>query len=233
MSKINYNDYNYGESLMNRIKVNKRLNINNNNIKNISAKDSLYYSIEKKAKMQKNKIPSLLTKNNRKKLNNIIEENSNNIVKYVNRDNFKKTINTYSNETRSKEGNIFEELQNNKYLRPMLGTTNINTKLLKCQIENPIKNISTLSLKKYFANNIEFPFQKYQSPQKYNYNNNDEISADDKTYLYNLNNRTAIERFNINLNNGFSPTNDMIYVGENNSNSLAYSGDSYLLIIIW
>ena len=229
MSKINYNDYNYGESLMNRIKVNKRLNINNNNIKNISAKDSLYYSIEKKAKMQKNKIPSLLTKNNRKKLNNIIEENSNNIVKYVNRDNFKKTINTYSNETRSKEGNIFEELQNNKYLRPMLGTTNINTKLLKCQIENPIKNISTLSLKKYFANNIEFPFQKYQSPQKYNYNNNDEISADDKTYLYNLNNRTAIERFNINLNNGFSPTNDMIYVGENNSNSLAYSGDSYLL----
>ena len=228
MSKINYNDYNYGESLMNRIKVNKRLNINNN-IKNISAKDSLYYSIEKKAKMQKNKIPSLLTKNNRKKLNNIIEENSNNIVKYVNRDTFKKTINTYSNETRSKEGNIFEELQNNKYLRPMLGTTNINTKLLKCQIENPIKNISTLSLKKYFANNIEFPFQKYQSPQKYNYNNNDEISADDKTYLYNLNNRTAIERFNINLNNGFSPTNDMIYVGENNSNSLAYSGDSYLL----
>ena len=228
MNKINYNEYNYGESLKNRIKVNKRLN-SNNNIKNISTKDSLYYSMEKKAKMQKNKMPSLLTKNNRKKLNEIKEENSNNIAKYVNRDTFKKTINTYSNESRSKEGNIFEELQNNKYLRPMLGTTNINTKLLKCQIENPIKNISTLSLKKYFANNIEFPFQKYQSPQKYNYNNNDEISADDKTYLYNLNNRTAIERFNINLNNGFSPTNDMLYVGENNSNSLAYSGDSYLL----
>ena len=227
MSKIKYNDYNFGESLMNRIKVNKRPNINNN-IKNITSKDSLYYSMEKKAKMQKNKIPSLLTKNNRKKLNEIIKENNNNIVKYVNRDTFKKTINTYSNEARSKEGNIFEELQNNKYLRPMLGTTNINTKLLKCQIENPIKNIDTLSLKKYFANNIEFPFQKYQSPQKYNYNN-DEISADDKTNLYNLNNRTAIERFNINLNNGYSPTNDMLYVGENNSNSLAYSGDSYLL----
>jgi hypothetical protein len=228
MSKINYNDYNYGESLMNRIKVNKRLN-NNNNIKNINTKDSFYYSTEKKTKMQKNKNPSLLIKNNRKKLNEIIEGNSNSMVKYVNRDNYKKTISTYSNETRSKEGNIFEELQNNKYLRPMLGTTNINTKLLKCQIENPIKNISTLSLKKYFANNIEFPFQKYQSPQKYNYNNNDEISAEDKTYLYNLNNRTAIERFNINLNNGFSPSNDMLYVGENNSNSLAYSGDSYLL----
>ena len=228
MSKINYNDYNYGESLMNRIKVNKRLN-NNNNIKNINTKDSFYYSTEKKTKMQKNKNPSLLIKNNRKKLNEIIEGNSNSMVKYVNRDNYKKTISTYSNETRSKEGNIFEELQNNKYLRPMLGTTNINTKLLKCQIENPIKNISTLSLKKYFANNIEFPFQKYQSPQKYNYNNNDEISAEDKTYLYNLNNRTAIERFNINLNNGFSPTNDMLYVGENNSNSVAYSGDSYLL----
>ena len=226
MSKINYKDYNYGESLMNRIKVNKRLN---NNIKNISAKDSLYYSIEKKGKIQKNKIPSFLNKNNRKKLNEIIEENSNNIVKYVNRDTLKKTINTYSNETRSKEGNIFEELQNNKYLRPMLGTTNINTKLLKFQMENPIKNINTLSLKKYFANNIEFPFQKCQSPQKYNYNNNDEISADDKTYLYNLNNRTAIERFKINLNNGFPPNNDILYGGENNSNSMVYSGDSYLL----
>lgn len=52
MNKINYNEYNYGESLKNRIKVNKRLN-SNNNIKNISAKDSLYYSMEKKAKMQK------------------------------------------------------------------------------------------------------------------------------------------------------------------------------------
>ena len=227
MSKANYNDYNYRESLINRIKVNKRIN-NSNNIKNISAKDNLYYSLEKNAKMQKYKIPSLLTKINRKKLNEIVEENSNNIAKYANRDIFKKTINTYSNDTRSKEGNIFEELQNNKYLRPMLGTTNINTKLLKCQIEHPIKNINTLSLKKYFANNIELPFEKYKSPQKYNYNK-DEMSADDKTNFYNLNNRTAIEKFNINVNNGFSPNNDMLYSGENNSNSLAYSGDSFLL----
>ena len=111
----------------------------------------------------------------------------------------------------------------------MLGNSNIDTKLLKCKIEEPIKNIGTLSLKNYFANNIEFPFQKFQSPQKHNYNNNNDLSVEEKLNLYKLNNKTAMERFNINISNGFSPSKEIIFVGDNNSNSFAYSGDSYVL----
>ena len=47
--------------------------------------------------------------------------------------------------------------------------------------------------------------------------------------LTKLNNKTAMERFNINISNGFSPSKEIIFVGDNNSNSFAYSGDSYVL----
>ena len=235
MSIRNYNDYdyNYRETLMNRIKVNKRANENNKSIKyyncnnfnrNLNTKDNLYYSIEKRPKNQRNKIPASFKQNSLKK---ITKEQVNTISKYSNRNTYKKTINTYSG-NRIKDSNIFEELQNNKYLRPMLGNSNIDTKLLKCKIEEPIKNIGTLSLKNYFANNIEFPFQKFQSPQKHNYNVND-LSVEEKINLYKLNNKTAMERFNINISNGFSPSKEIIFVGDNNSNSFAYSGDSYVL----
>ena len=235
MSIRNFNDYdyNYRETLMNRIKVNKRANDNNKSLKlyncnnfnrNINTKDNLYYSIEKRPKNQRNKIPASFKQNSLKK---ITKEQVDTISKYSNKNAYKKTINTYSG-NRIKDSNIFEELQNNKYLRPMLGNSNIDTKLLKCKIEEPIKSIGTLSLKNYFANNIEFPFQKFQSPQKQNYNTND-LSVEEKINLYKLNNKTAMERFNINISNGFSPSKEIIYVGDNNSNSFAYSGDSYVL----
>ena len=241
MENINNNDYDnnfdYRETLMDRIKVNKRANINNHAIKNYNkinnnsnSKDNLYYSIEKrnknpKNKIPKNKIPSSLIKNYKKSNN---ENKINNLKKFSTRDNIKKTINTYSKDNQVKEGNIFEVLQNNKYLRPMLGTSNINNKLLKCQIAEPIKNICTLSLKNYFAHNIDIPLQNYQSPKKKKFENND-ISSEEKINIYNLNNRTAMERFNINFRNGFSPSNEILYYGDNNSNSFAYSGDSFAL----
>ena len=113
MSKRNYNNYNYRESLMSQIKVNKRkenqnifkfYNILNNNI---NMKDNSYYSIDRKTKMQKCKIPLSLNKKNVKKLPN---EKSKNIMAHVNRDTIKKTISTYSNDIRVKEGNIIEDL---------------------------------------------------------------------------------------------------------------------------
>ena len=204
-----YNDNNYRNSFLNRMTVNKKPNIISKtlrlvsnrraNIKNNIYKDNFYYE----------------SKNIRKKLS---EEKSGKNV-YYNKEPYKKTINIYSNDNRMKEGNIFEELQNNKYLRPILGTTNINKKLLKCQIGEPIKNICSLSLRNYFSN-IELPFQKCQSPQKQNING---IYDEDNIYSYNLNNRTVMDRFNINLNNEYSPSNDNLenitYQGKNNSNS--------------
>ena len=221
-NSYNLSDVNYRSSLLNRITVNKKAAANNNNKnmrllnynrstdKNRNHKDFVYYENE-----NKNKI-----KNKRNKLS---EEkmNTKKDIYYNNRDSYKKTISTYSNDTKIKDRNIFEELQNNKYLRPMLGTTNINKKLLKCKIEEPIKNICTLSLKNYFAN-IELPFQKCQSPQK------DNIVDEDNIFSYNLNNRTVMDRFNINTNNEYSPLNEKkLFEIKKNSNSFMYKGDSY------
>ena len=110
----------------------------------------------------------------------------------------------------------------------MLGNSNIDTKLLKCKFEETIKNIRTLSLKNYLANNKGFPFQKFQSAQKHNYNSND-LSVEEKINLYRLNSKTNMEKFNINISKGFSPSQEIIFVGDNNSNSFVYSGDSYVL----
>ena len=232
MSKRNYNNYNYNyrESLMSQIKVNKR-NENQNNLKyfnilnnNVNDKDNLYYSIDRKTKIPKNKIPLSLNKKNIKKVSN---EKSKITTKYINRDTFKKTISTYSNDIRIKEGNIIEDLQNNKYLRPMLCASNINNKLMKCQIEEPIKNIYTLSLKKYVKNNIELPFEKNNSPKK----NENDTSSENKINFYNLNNKKTREQFN----NNFSPKYDGFYLEENKNNS-SFAGNgqnqvnnSYLL----
>ena len=191
MSKREYKiyDYNYDyqELLNNQIKVNKRQNITNTLCKynihhkmntNINNKDNLYYNIDKKSKTQKNKIPLSLNKKNIKKVSEIETKYE---LKHITRGTFKKkTINTYSNENRTKEGNIIEDLQNNKYLRPMLCTTNINNKLLKCQIQAPIKNIITLSLRNYINKNIDLPVEEDQFRTK----NNNDISDEGKINTY-------------------------------------------------
>ena len=227
-------DYNYRESLMNQIKVNKRTDKSPNTLKyynyhndnnNINSKDNLYYSIEKKTKIQKNKIPLSL---NKKNMNKVSKEKTKKIVKNNNNiDKFKKTINTYSNENRIKDGNIIEELQNNKYLRPMLCASNINKKLLKCRIEEPIKNIYTLSLKKYINNNIELPFEKIKSPEKIN--NNDDICDAKTINYYNLNNKTS-NRNILKSNNYFSPNKEIVSIGEKkNNNSFMDKDNSFSL----
>ena len=221
---INY-DYNFQGSSINKIKVNKRSEIPRNTIKlrnyqkisdRINNKDNFYYSIEKKSKTQKNKIPTSLNKKNIKKP---LEINTYNVVGYTNRDTYKKTINTYNNENKDQEFNIFEELQKNKYLRPMLGSSNIENKLFKCQIE---KNISISSLKKYFSNNLEFSLEKYKSPQK----RNNDISCENKSNEYNLNNRTAMERFNLNLNNNNSNNNSFAHHNEHYYNDESFKLNS-------
>ena len=234
MRKRNYNEckYNYGKSyqnsLLNRITVNKNSNINSKTLRSTNYrriktnsnkdKDNLYY--EKKLKLFKNKNLTFVNRNKRNKLSE--EKINDNKIKYYNKEPFKKTINTYSNENRYKDRNIFEELQNNKYLKPMLVTTNIDKKLLKCKIEEPIKNMCSLSLRNYFSN-VEFPVKNIQSPKK----DLNEAYDEDNINLYNLNNRTVMDRFNININCEFSPANDnTINSKKNNSSSFVFRGES-------
>ena len=233
MRKRNYNvfkynyDKKYQNSLLNRITVNKNSNINSktlrsNNYRRIKSnnnknKDNLYY--EKEVKLFKNKNLTFVNRNKRNKLSE--EKINNNNINYYNKEPLKKTINTYSNENRYKDRNIFEELQNNKYLRPMLVTTNIDKKLLKCKIEEPIKNMCSLSLRNYFSN-VEFALKNNHSSKK-NFN---EAYDEDNINFYNLNNRTVMDRFNININGEYSPSNDNTISSKKNiSNSFIFRGE--------
>lgn len=224
--KYNY-EKNYQNSLLNRITVNKNSKISSKALRstnyrrtntNNKDKDNLYY--EKDFKPFKNKNLTFVNRNKRNKFSE--EKVNNNKINYYNKEPYKKTINTYSNENRYKDRNIFEELQNNRYLKPMLVTTNIDKKLLKCKIEEPIKNICSLSLRNYFSN-AEFTYKSNQSPKK----NLNEVYDEDNANLYNLNNRTVMGRFNINLNGEFSPANDNTVIANNkNSNSFIFRGES-------
>jgi len=221
----NNNDNNSQNLLMNKITVNKKPNVLNKTLRQYNYRrpgeqrnDLSYY--KKGSKSLKYKNPSLFNKNKRSKFS---EEKINvNKMKYYNRELYKKTINTYSNDNKYKDRNILEELQSNKYLRPMLVTNNINTKLLKCKIEEPMKNICTLSLRNYFSNS-ELPFQKSQSPHKLT----NELYDEDNVNSSNINNRTVMDRFNI-YNNDFSPANEVKFCGEKkNSTSFIYGDDTY------
>ena len=219
------NDNNSQNLLMNKITVNKKANVLNKTLRQYNYRrpyeqrnEISYY--KKGSKSFKYKNPTFFNKNKRNKFS---EEKINvNTMKYYNREPYKKTINTYSNDNRYKDRNILEDLQNNKYLRPMLVTTNINTKLLKCKIEEPMKNICTLSMRNYFSNS-ELPFQKSQSPHKMTNDLYDEENVNSS----NINNRTVMDRFNI-YNNDFSPANEVKFCGEKkNSTSFIYGDDTY------
>ena len=230
MKKKYYNgfDNNYRESLLNRIKVNKNGALNNTDIlkfynlsyinnKTDTSKDNLYYSMEKNIKMQKAPF-------NRNNISILNKEKTKNTMKLAKHDTFKKTINIYTSENQKKEGNIIEDLQNNKYLRPMLDTSNINIKLLKCQIEEPIKNISNFSLKKYI-NKYGIFSKNPNSPN----NEKHELQKEDKINTSNINNRSVLEKLdsNYNLNSGSSFNNKMSMFSENNNNSFVKNRYSY------
>lgn len=222
MYKENYHDfdYDYQESLINRIKVNKKKGLTNSDIlkyynyhhnKNrIKVEDCPYYTMEKKNKIPYNRNNLLFNTYNISILSQ--EKDDNNIIKLPKYDKIKKTINLYSNENQKKEGNIIEELQNNKYLRPMLGNSNIDIKLLKCQIESPVKNISPFSLKKYI-NNYEILSKYSKSPEK------DIIGmqSEDKINMYNLNDKSSFGKIDINVNNLSSNNKTSKFKDINNS----------------
>ena len=188
----------------------KYYNLSYINNKAENSKDILYY--EKNSKTHNFSF-------NRNNISILGKEKTKNTKKLSKHDTFKKTINIYSSENQKKQGNIIEELQNNKYLRPMLDTSNINIKLLKCQIEEPIQNINNFSLKEYM--NKYGIFSKFsKSPNKEN--------NQDKINISKINNRSALEIIDtdFNLNNRSSINNKISLLSENsNSNSFIKKKD--------
>ena len=231
MYKNNYNDFNYNNNLVlldNSIKVNKKGYLKNTDIlqhsnfqncnSKIGFKDGLYYSLEKKYKKSNNKNNLSFNINN---ISLVSSENTKNIIKLSKPDAYKKTININSSQNQKKEeGNIIEELQNNKYLRPMLGTNNIDIKLLKCQIDEPIKNINNFSLQKYI-NTYAIPI-KHSNLSK---NDKSRLQSEDIINTYDLNNKSVMEKKISNSNIDISSINKKKNLGENNNNSFIKSKD--------
>ena len=221
MYKNNYNDLDYNNHVLldNKIKVNKKGYIKNSDIlqysnfqilnPKINFKDGLYYSLEKKYKKSNNKNNLSFNINN---ISIVSNDNAKDVIKLSKPDAYKKTININSNQNQKKEGNIIEELQNNKYLRPMLGTNNIDIKLLKCQIDEPIKNINNFSLQKYI-NKHKISMKNTQLSQK----DKNRLQNEDKINTYDLNNKSVMEKNNSNLN--ISSINKISKLGDNNNNS--------------
>ncbi len=112
------------------------------------------------------------------------------------------TCKYYSKDNSYKIGNIFYDMQTNKYLKPILNSKDIQNKLVKCIISEPKSNFLSLNNNSHYNQKY---LSEYQSPhietnnaisffkERYNINNN----------LLNNNNLT-IKNENIKFNNIYS-----------------------------
>ena len=129
-----------------------------------------------------------------------------------------------------KDGNILEDLINNKYLKPILDSQDIDEKLLNCNLKEPIKNTFNVSLndffnrKKKYLDNVRTPKMKMGKDSGHklfiktnNFNNNDNYINND---IIIHNNRT-IENSNANnYYNDIQMTNN--YYNNNEINLLNF-----------
>ena len=141
-----------------RIKVNKKDTLNNIYRPNNSSNNNNFTSIQ----LYKNNtyIPPFQSKkssmnftdysmsspysNNKIIKTKIIKcKNNSNSEEKIRKNNM--NINIYG-EQNTKDGNILEDLINNKYLKPILECQDIDEKLLNCNLKEPVKNSFNVSL---------------------------------------------------------------------------------------
>ena len=63
-----------------------------------------------------------------------------------------------------KEGNILDDLINNKYLKPILESQDIDEKLLNCNLKEPLKNSFNVSLNDFFNRRQKY-YINYKTPK--------------------------------------------------------------------
>ena len=64
------------------------------------------------------------------------------------------------------EGNILDDLLNNKYLKPILESQNIDEKLFNCNLKEPVKNNFNVSLRDFFNRRKKY-FINFKTPKPY------------------------------------------------------------------
>jgi len=128
-----------------------------------------------------------------------------------------------------KDGNILEDLINNKYLKPILDSQDIDEKLLNCNLKEPIKNTFNVSLNDFFnrkkkcLDNARTPKMKMGKDRGHklfiktnNFNNNNYLNNDIVIH----NNRTIENNNANNYYNDIQMTNN--YYNNNEINLLNF-----------
>ncbi len=116
-----------------------------------------------------------------------------------------------------KEGNILDDLINNKYLKPILESQDIDEKLLNCNLKEPVKNNFNVSLYDFFNRRKKY-YLNFKTPKVdtekvrdlsigiNNYDISNQYTNDNDFNGTGIHNKT-MENNNININGGFNNNN--------------------------
>ena len=128
-----------------------------------------------------------------------------------------------------KEGNILDDLINNKYLKPILESQDIDEKLLNCNLKEPLKNSFNVSLNDFFNRRQKY-YINYKTPKldknqirglsikTHNISNNYDYYNKNNIYISKVYNKT-MENNNINnYYNDIQMTNN--YYNNYNNNEI-------------
>ena len=242
------NHYKISDIVPYRIKVNKKISNNNiyntqnyiiNSYNNNSNSAKIYHMNTYIPSIKYDKNNSALTPNpndyiiNTKILKPKTNSNSEEKIRKKNLD-----INIYDKQ-KKKDGNILEDLINNKYLQPILESQDIDEKLFNCNLKEPVKNKFNVSLNDFFSRkgkcSTNFKTPKLDMSKKgkglsiktQNFNNNNYINKD----IIMHNNRT-LENNNyynsIKMTNNYFNNNEinLLNVQPYNNNLMLFSSES-------
>ena len=212
-----------------RIKVNKKVANNNiyntqnyiiNSYNNNPNSSKIYHmnTYIPSLNYEKNNISLIPYSNNYIIKGNIIKrKNNSNSEEKIRKKNL--NINIYDDK-KHKDGNILEDLINNKYLQPILEPQDIDEKLLNCNLKEPVKNKFNVSLNDFFNRkgkyHVDFKTPKIEINRKgkglsiktHNFTDNNDIIIYNRTLENNHNNYNNYYN-NIKMTNNYYNNNEI------------------------
>ena len=198
-----------------KIKVNKKNTHNISRVKNTVLNSYLdFLNISKISNIYPN-ITQLTRSAYSSKNKNIYLNNNSNSEEKLKRNNLH--INCIEdNVLLNKEGNILDDLINNKYLKPILESTDIDEKLLNCNLKEPVKNNFNVSLNDFFNRRKKYMNFKTPKPELNrirnlsinNSNNNSGFLIQNRTLENHYMNQNMNRKINNNYYNDIKLTNN-------------------------
>ena len=111
-------------------------------------------------------------------------------------------------EQNTKDGNILEDLINNKYLKPILECQDIDEKLLNCNLKEPVKNSFNVSLNDFFNRKKKY-LLNFKTPKLENNKMSPILSLNTHNYSNNNNDNFINSDIIIHNNRTFESNNNI------------------------